>query len=165
MPFLQFRLYIQRKVERFGYRHCYYRCHLCRFRKYILFLKHWYLSQDIEAAEKSLQTRSHSVPSPEVVSLEVRILKNKSIRRDAILLIVRCKLTVVLCISQICLFSKINKMCLTDPYMSIMLCVVRRWSRSILMCGKKKNTHTQSVTWKFSKNLVFSSRNNYPVKL
>ncbi|KAF0882240.1 PTPRG phosphatase, partial [Crocuta crocuta] len=28
------------------------------------------LLKDIEAAEKSLQTRSHSVPSPEVVSLE-----------------------------------------------------------------------------------------------
>ncbi|XP_036122966.1 uncharacterized protein C3orf14 homolog isoform X2 [Molossus molossus] len=35
------------------------------------------LLKDIEAAEKSLQTCIHPLPPPEVVSLEVRILRNK----------------------------------------------------------------------------------------
>ncbi|XP_024906605.1 uncharacterized protein C3orf14 homolog isoform X1 [Pteropus alecto] len=35
------------------------------------------LLKDIEAAEKSLQTRIQPLPLPEVVSLEVRILRNK----------------------------------------------------------------------------------------
>ncbi|KAK1332256.1 hypothetical protein QTO34_006928 [Cnephaeus nilssonii] len=35
------------------------------------------LLKDIEAAEKSLQTRSRPLPPPELVSLEVRILRNK----------------------------------------------------------------------------------------
>ncbi|XP_044611039.1 centrosomal protein 15 isoform X1 [Equus asinus] len=45
------------------------------------------LLKDIEAAEKSLQTRIHPAPPPEVVSLEVRLLRNKSKRRDPILLV------------------------------------------------------------------------------
>ncbi|XP_029773809.1 uncharacterized protein C3orf14 homolog [Suricata suricatta] len=36
----------------------------------IAFKRNLSLLEDIEAAEKSLQTRSHKIPSPEVVSLE-----------------------------------------------------------------------------------------------
>lgn len=68
---------------------------ICVVYKWILFLKCWYLLQDIEAAEKSLQTRIHPAPPPEVVSLEVRLLRNKSKRRDPILLVMSCKLVVV----------------------------------------------------------------------
>ncbi|XP_014648916.1 PREDICTED: uncharacterized protein C3orf14 homolog isoform X1 [Ceratotherium simum simum] len=50
------------------------------------------LLKDIEAAEKSLQTRIHPPPPPEVASLEVRILKNKCKRRDPILLVMHYSL-------------------------------------------------------------------------
>lgn len=43
----------------------------------------WCLLQDIEATEKSLQTRGHPLPPPEVVSLEVRIVRNRG--RDPII--------------------------------------------------------------------------------
>lgn len=91
------------------------------------------LLQDIEAAEKSLQTQNHPVPPPEVASLEVRILRNKCERRDpqkkkkkrreALQLVVHCK-WLCMYISQIPSFSKINEMCLTDLSMSTVPCFV-----------------------------------------
>lgn len=49
------------------------------------FEKCFCLFQDIEAAEKSLQTRMYPALPPEVAALEVRILRNKCPTRQPVL--------------------------------------------------------------------------------